>query len=672
MMHREQESLQKTPTLSHAQTPRRSVSIRWRLWTVLALFILCSAPLMGASCQTIPVTTPTVEIPPLEEPEDPEMRQKLQHTQELLEQGKYKEARRAADSLLHTETNIADRARIQATAASFHNQDYSGALIVLAPLLQDNNLHPELLRAAMAYRALALHAQNKPGAVKKALKQHPGQQPSTLLVRKDRAPLLLLLAKARQNAQQPTAALEALSWLYEAGDANQRNFARSWGLEILRKDCSPQQLRSLVDSEDDYTRALAGAALLYHQLDAGTDPTQSGEIFRIISGALARIEEGDRAEELALRLAGASGPRALRVGVLLPLSGRNRVVGARALEGMMLAHRVFRPGETPRITVLIADTKDTPEGAAQGAQRLVKQGATLLLGPLDDDETRAAAQMAKQNNIPLIALNQEPAVAQEGTHVFRLFWNARREVEVLLAKASASGAKRIGVLSPELPVSQELAAFVQKKAAENGLDVAFMGTYPTDTRDFRKQAREIARANIDALFVPDTGSRVGRLMPFLATEALWCKKPTPGAEPTPPTKPGERRAILCMGNSTWLHPHLLRDGGSYVNNAVIAASYSALIPTGENQTFARAHRSMLGVEPDLISAFAYDAMRVGRHLLLSQQRHTPEAIQQGLQELAGFRGLLGKFHVTNDGDIGHEPALLTIEQGQFSLLPAKP
>ena len=96
------------------------------------------------------------------------------------------------------------------------------------------------------------------------------------------------------------------------------------------------------------------------------------------------------------------------------------------------------------------------------------------------------------------------------------------------------------------------------------------------------------------------------------------------------------------------------------------------LPTGENQTFARAHRSMLGVEPDLISAFAYDAMRVGRHLLLSQQRHTPEAIQQGLQELAGFRGLLGKFHVTNDGDIGHEPALLTIEQGQFSLLPAKP
>ncbi|HTZ36379.1 MAG TPA: ABC transporter substrate-binding protein, partial [Stellaceae bacterium] len=79
----------------------------------------------------------------------------------------------------------------------------------------------------------------------------------------------------------------------------------------------------------------------------------------------------------------ASGSQAVKVALLVPLSGPNAELGKAMLEAAQLA--LFTTGND-RLTLVPRDTTGTAEGAASAAKSVLADGAKLILGPLIADE----------------------------------------------------------------------------------------------------------------------------------------------------------------------------------------------------------------------------------------------------------------------------------------------
>jgi branched-chain amino acid transport system substrate-binding protein len=118
----------------------------------------------------------------------------------------------------------------------------------------------------------------------------------------------------------------------------------------------------------------------------------------------------------------AAAPR-LRVGVLLPRSGIQAQIGQSCQRGADLAPEILKHKLGVELELMNADTESNAETARARAERLIEQGAQVLVGAFDSGHTLAIAQVAEQRGIPLIVnIAAAPQITEQGyKFVFRNF-----------------------------------------------------------------------------------------------------------------------------------------------------------------------------------------------------------------------------------------------------------
>src|SRR5271168_3102144 len=92
----------------------------------------------------------------------------------------------------------------------------------------------------------------------------------------------------------------------------------------------------------------------------------------------------------------------LKVGVLLPRSGLQAGIGQDCQRGADLAPAILKSMGLPDITLLNADTESNVDTARARAEKLIGEGAHLLVGAFDSGQTTAVAQVAEQKGVPLV------------------------------------------------------------------------------------------------------------------------------------------------------------------------------------------------------------------------------------------------------------------------------
>jgi len=126
------------------------------------------------------------------------------------------------------------------------------------------------------------------------------------------------------------------------------------------------------------------------------------------------------------------------IGVALPLGGPLSEWGREAREGLELA---FSRAAPPAPRVVWEDSRGTPDGAMAAMERLVDQGATLVVGPFTTDEAVAAATLASSLGVPLVVPAATGAgVSEPGGWAVRLCYEDA-EAARALAEWAASDAR---------------------------------------------------------------------------------------------------------------------------------------------------------------------------------------------------------------------------------------
>jgi branched-chain amino acid transport system substrate-binding protein len=115
--------------------------------------------------------------------------------------------------------------------------------------------------------------------------------------------------------------------------------------------------------------------------------------------------------------------RSLKVGLLLPRSGVQAGIGQDCYRVVQVTAGLLRDLGLPALEIMNGDTESNVDVARSRAERLIGEGAQLLVGAFDSGQTTAIAQVAEQRGIPLVInIAAAPPITEQGyKFVFRNF-----------------------------------------------------------------------------------------------------------------------------------------------------------------------------------------------------------------------------------------------------------
>jgi branched-chain amino acid transport system substrate-binding protein len=115
--------------------------------------------------------------------------------------------------------------------------------------------------------------------------------------------------------------------------------------------------------------------------------------------------------------------RTLKVGVLLPRSGVQAGIGQDCHRGVQVATGILKDLGLPGLEIMNGDTESNVDVARSRAERLISEGAQLLVGAFDSGQSTAIAQVAEQRGVPfVINIAAAPPITEQGyKFVFRNF-----------------------------------------------------------------------------------------------------------------------------------------------------------------------------------------------------------------------------------------------------------
>src|SRR5690349_4250696 len=117
----------------------------------------------------------------------------------------------------------------------------------------------------------------------------------------------------------------------------------------------------------------------------------------------------------------------LKIGVILPRSGYLGFIGQSCQKGADLAPGVIKDLLGVDIELMNADFESNVDTARTRAERLIQEGANVLVGPFDSGAASAIAQVAEQRGVPfVINIAAAPQITEQGyKYVFRNFQTAQ-------------------------------------------------------------------------------------------------------------------------------------------------------------------------------------------------------------------------------------------------------
>jgi ABC-type branched-subunit amino acid transport system substrate-binding protein len=328
----------------------------------------------------------------------------------------------------------------------------------------------------------------------------------------------------------------------------------------------------------------------------------------------------------------AVGTGQVKVGLVLPLSASGNA-GVAALSMKNAAEMALAEFQNPNIQLLIKDDAGNAQGAQQGTQQALDEGAEIILGPLFAASVPATAQLVRPRGVSVIAFSTDSSVAGRG--VYLLSFLPESDVNRIVDYAAGTGKRSFAALVPDNAYGNVAeAAFKQAVGRKGGRIVAFE-KYGADRA---AAARTVAQAlgGADALFIADDGDSVVAVADALTAAGSNLKN------------------IQLLGTGLWDNPRV------FASPALQGGLYAAPDPSGF-RAFSGRYRTKFGAEPVRTATLAYDAVALVAALARTQggQRFSAEV----LTNPSGFAGIDGLFRFRNDGSNERGLAVMKVATG---------
>jgi len=340
------------------------------------------------------------------------------------------------------------------------------------------------------------------------------------------------------------------------------------------------------------------------------------------SGMRGDSYEGSSASQPATPPAsgGAIGGGQVKVGLVLPLTAPgNAAVAAQAMKNA--AEMAMAEFNNPNIQLLVKDDAGTAPGAQLATQQAIGDGAEIVLGPLFAHSVGAAAQLARQRGVPIVAFSTDTNVAASG--VYLLSFLPESDVDRIVDYAMANGKHSFAALLPDNAYGNVVDGAFRQVVGRRGGRVVALEHYG-DKADLQDPAKRIAAAahEADAIFLPEGADMLPTVVQTLTAN---------GVDP---------HRVQLLGTGVW-------DDARVTNDAELQGAWFAAPDSVGYRNFSARYRHRFGQDPVRTATLAYDAVSLVAALVKTQgsQRFSTEI----LTNPSGFSGIDGIFRFRADG-----------------------
>lgn len=663
--------------------------------------------------------------PQVEARKDPAADEALQQAQKQAEEAPNRE--KAVEIYLGVRkafpaTTASQEALYRAGALAYESGDFVTARRTFNELLFEN---PLFERAGDAKRMLGMSALEV-GAYRDAF--HTLSSLAERAEGEERRQLLVAAERAAEGALLFGEALRiAIRFADEAQTADEQKVALQRVADLVEGKVAFLDIarfaQEVPDSSPVWPILTFKLARIYFHLRDWTRLTETLDRF------LARVPDhpfAAEARELQARVAEGRLTNPKRVGVILPLTGRFEQVGKVVKAMIDLAF------EGSSVELIYKDSQGDVNLAGQAVEDFVFRvgdernpgGVVAIIGPLLPDDSRRAALVAEELQVPIITLTRTEGITEIGPNVFRnMLTNSAQAAALADYGAAVMGWKRFAVLYPEIPYGVELANRFWDEVLLRGGEIRGAESYEHDQTTFTEQAqklvgryfrddrldyleryREIMAGpgddfrkrkaveklrnslepviDFDALFIPDDWARVSLVAPALAFEDIITNACDPRDLERIKKTTGKKnlKTVTLLGANGWSSPktkeglpQILERGQKYVTCSVYVDGFYADSERPGTRRFVKLFRQKLpdlGRDPLLVEAYGYDAAAMVRSVIESARPRSREDFREGLAALKNFEGACGKASMSDRREAERPLFFLTIDsKGVRELAP---
>jgi ABC-type branched-subunit amino acid transport system substrate-binding protein len=301
------------------------------------------------------------------------------------------------------------------------------------------------------------------------------------------------------------------------------------------------------------------------------------------------------------------------VAVIVPLTGPDGPVGTSISNAARLALLDTREKS---IGITVYDSAGMG-GAAAAAQKAIAEGNRLILGPLLAEDVRAAAPVARQAGVPIIAYSNDESVAGDGVYI--MGFTPDQSISRVVSFARSRGMDSFGALVPTGLYGQRAGQAMVAAVRKSGGRLVSMETYDRGQASVTAAARRLnAKGAVDAVLIGDASR-----MAAVAAPAL---------------RAGSRK----LGTELWGTDRTIN------RNASLRGAWFAAAPDAQFDKLVVRYRARYGKTPYRLASLGYDSVL----LAVRSARSWPVGRAfpaRTLVDKEGFAGVDGSFRFGRDG-----------------------
>ena len=301
---------------------------------------------------------------------------------------------------------------------------------------------------------------------------------------------------------------------------------------------------------------------------------------------------------------------------------------------MKAAELALFDSSNKNIILMTADDTGSGADAASSAQRLLAQGAEIIVGPLFSQSVSAVAPMARDRGVPVLAFSTDTSVAGNG--VYLLSFLPQNEVKRVVSYAAHQGITNLAGMIPQTPYGDVVAQALQASATQSGAKITDIERFNPAEGTITEPAAAVAKTNPNGILIAQGGSLLRGIVPALVYAGV------------------DQTKVKFLGTGLWDDPSIGRQ-------PLIAGGWFAAPEPSADDAFTARYKSVFGSTPPELASLAYDAISLVS--LLSSGPAYHRFTRSALTDPNGFAGVDGIFRLNLDGTVERGLAILAVGPG---------
>lgn len=344
-------------------------------------------------------------------------------------------------------------------------------------------------------------------------------------------------------------------------------------------------------------------------------------------------------------------PETIKIGGMAPLTGALAIYGVTTTNGAELAVKEINENGGilgKKIEYIMLDTKGDSTEAVMAYNKLVDEKVAGIIGEITSKPTLAVAEVAVQDNMPLITpTGTQVDITEAGPNVFRVcFTNPYQGKVLAITSKERLGADTVAVmLNNSSDYSDGITKAFIEESEKLGMKVMGVEGYSDGDKDFRPQLTKLAAMNPDVVLIPEYYEQAA----LIATQAR---------------EVGVKS--IFVGSDGWDGIAKTLDKSSYsaIENSYFTNHFSMEEQSEKIQNFLKDYRETYKEDPSAFSALGYDAIYMMKSAIEKAGTTDKQKVVDALKGIE-YDGITGYLTFDDHNNPVKAVTVLKIENGKY-------